>query len=172
VRNNANNADFTATINSSDILAYTGKFQALGLITTTAPLIQNEIAAPSGTASSTVYWADSTALWPEFNPHNTGTFKFAPFAQVNTQAGASYTVLAADLGKVLNFTNGGAVAVTVPQATGVFANNASFVVDANGGGTVTLTPTTSTINGGATLAVAAGKSATVYADGGGNYLDQ
>jgi hypothetical protein len=169
-RNHANNADITLAKLTSDVVALTGSFQATSLITTTGPEIQDEIAAPSGTASATVTWGDSTTHWPSFNPNNTGTFKFAPFAQVNTQSGASYAVVAADLGKVLNFTNGGAVAVSVPQSTGVFGSNASFVVNANGGGTVTLTPATSTINGGATLAVAAGKAAQVYADGGGNYL--
>src|SRR5438552_17939843 len=37
---------------------------------------------------------------------------------VNAQTGASYTVVAADRGKLVTFSNAGAVAVTLPVATG------------------------------------------------------
>jgi hypothetical protein len=169
-RNFANNADLTATLNASDILAWSAKFQAVGLITTTAPIIQTEIAAPSGTASAAVTWGDSTTHWPSFNPNNVGTFKFAPIAQINTQSGTTYTVLIADDGKLINLTNGGAIAVTLPQSTGVFGTNFCFCANAGGAGTVTITPTTSTINGNATLALSTGKSAMICTDGSGNYI--
>src|SRR6185437_12573381 len=72
---------------------------------------------------------------------------------VNAQTGTTYTVASADCGKQLTFTNAAAIAVTVPQATGSFAS-CQFDVTDLGAGTATIAPTTSTINGSASLAVA------------------
>lgn len=70
---------------------------------------------------------------------------------------STYTVLAGDAGKQLVFNNAGAVAVTLPQAgTGSFTTG--YWVDASvvGGGTVTITPTTSTINSATSLELTSG----------------
>jgi len=94
----------------------------------------------------------------------------------NAQTGTSYTVVSGDSGKVLTFSNGSAIAVTLPQATGGFsAFDAKF--GTIGAGTVTITPTTSTIDatrvGGtsaqSTLTIASGKSVRLVASGG-NYI--
>jgi hypothetical protein len=84
---------------------------------------------------------------------------------VNAQTGTTYTVLGSDLGKLVTLSNGSAIAVTLPQATGVFAAGFFFYASAIGAGTVTITPTTSTINGAATLVLATGASAFIVSDG-------
>lgn len=70
---------------------------------------------------------------------------------LNAQTGTTYTILATDFGKVLTFDNGSAIAVTLPVATTAnFPDAGCFTLVTIGAGTVTVTPTTSTINGQAT----------------------
>jgi hypothetical protein len=87
-----------------------------------------------------------------------------PAGVVKTVAGSTYTVVEEDHGLLLNFTNAAGCAVTLPQSTGQFAAPFDFNFI---GGALTFTPTTSTINGQASLAVAGGGR--ILADGG-NYL--
>lgn len=68
----------------------------------------------------------------------------------NVQTGTSYTVQSTDNGKLIIYTNASNVSVTVPQATGSFTTGFSYYSCALGGGTITQTPTTSTIAGLAT----------------------
>lgn len=83
----------------------------------------------------------------------------------NPQAGTSYIVLAADRGKYLTFTNASPVAVTLAQSgTTGFASNFFFAARNLGAGAVTITPTTSTINGGASLVLLAGMQANIFSD--------
>lgn len=86
---------------------------------------------------------------------------------VNPQTGVSYTVVASDQAKLLTFTNAGAIAVTLPQATGSFGAGwwAEFVCLPGSVGSVTVTPTTSTIDGLTTLVLAPGNAARVVSDG-------
>src|SRR6185312_2923832 len=67
-------------------------------------------------------------------------------------------------GGQITFNNAASIAVTVPQATGSFAS-CQFDVTDLGAGTATLTPTTSTINGTASLAIAQNRQCTVNSDG-------
>jgi len=83
---------------------------------------------------------------------------------VNAQIGTSYTVVVADYGQLLTLSNSSAVAVTLPQATGSFATFNFFVIN-KGAGLVTITPTTSTINGAASLAIAQGFGVHIVSDG-------
>lgn len=89
---------------------------------------------------------------------------------VNAQTGTTYTVVPADMGKLITFTNAGAVAVTLPQAgtTGFEAAREFCVLDL-GAGSATVTPTTSTVNGAATKVYATGASGCIRSDGT-NYL--
>lgn len=84
---------------------------------------------------------------------------------VNAQTGTTYTVLATDHGKNVTHTNAAAIAVTLPQATGSFADGFWYYTKNLGAGTVTITPTTSTIAGGATFALTTGQWALVVSDG-------
>lgn len=83
---------------------------------------------------------------------------------VNAQVGTTYAIVVGDYGKLVTFNNANPVSVTLPQATGSFTTFNVFVKNL-GAGTVTITPTTSTINGGATLSLTSGNSAQIVSDG-------
>lgn len=79
---------------------------------------------------------------------------------IRTVSGTTDTVLAADCGNLVNYTNAGSVAVTLPQAgTTGFATRAFFQFCSQGAGTTTITPTTSTIGGAATKTLTGGTAA-------------
>lgn len=84
---------------------------------------------------------------------------------INAQTGTSYTILSSDACKLVTFSNGSAIAVTLPQATGSFAAGFAFDVQNKGAGSVTITPTTSTINGSATLVIATNQGCSIVSDG-------
>lgn len=93
-----------------------------------------------------------------------------PLELVNAQTGTTYTFLNSDSSKLVTAFNAAAQAYTLPQAgaassflTGWFADihNKST----NAAGVVTITPTTSTIDGAATLVLQAGGFARIVSDG-------
>lgn len=99
---------------------------------------------------------------------------------VNAQTGTTYTVLNTDCDpqarRLVTFNNSAGVAVTLPQAgvNGTFSNGCVMnFLNAGATGTVTITPTTSTINSQATLTLQPGGSAMITNDssgaGTGNY---
>lgn len=91
------------------------------------------------------------------------------YTGVNAQAGTSYTFQASDYGQLVTFNNSGAVAVTLPQAIGLFFPW-NVTVSNYGAGTVTITPQGgSTINGGSSLAIATNGSVNIVSNGT-NYL--
>ena len=89
---------------------------------------------------------------------------YQQFAAVNAQTGTSYTIKASDYGQLVTLTNSSPVAVTVPQPTGTLATF-NFYVQNLGAGTVTLTPTASSICGASTLALTTNQWAWVVSDG-------
>lgn len=84
---------------------------------------------------------------------------------VNAQTGTSYTIVAGDHAKLVTLSNASSVAVTLGQATGSFAAGWFCDVANKGAGVVTITPTTSTINGAATFVLSRGQSVRVVSDG-------
>ena len=85
---------------------------------------------------------------------------------VNAQTGTTYTVLEEDAGKLVTLSNASAIAVTLPQAgTTGFEDGSWFPVSTIGAGTVTITPTTSTIDGAATLVLPQSRWAIFWSDG-------
>lgn len=94
---------------------------------------------------------------------------------VNPQTGTMYTFVNTDCSKLVTFSNASAVAVTLPQASsasgggaqaGTFMPPCTIAVMNNGAGTVTITPTTSTINKGASsLALTTGQGDIIVSDG-------
>lgn len=84
-------------------------------------------------------------------------------------SGATYAIGDGDVGKLIVFTHAGTVAVSMAAAgssTNTYFSASSKVTLLNlAGGSVTVTPTTSTINGASTLVLDVGQSATVYSDG-------
>ena len=94
----------------------------------------------------------------------TGTISGAE--TVNSQTGTSYAILNADCGKLVTFANASPIAVTIAQAGtgGNFAAGWFADVQNTGAGTVTITPATSTINGGATLTLLTGQGVRIATD--------
>jgi hypothetical protein len=93
---------------------------------------------------------------------------------VNAQTGTSYTFVNTDCGKLVTFTNASAIAVTLPQAStpagggggsGFFYPGCTIMAISAGAGTATITPTTSTIAGASTLALATTVGAIIVSDG-------
>lgn len=95
------------------------------------------------------------------------TQKTESVGTVNTQTGTSYTFVFSDRGKLVTFSNGSAVAVTLPQATaaGSFRSGWTTFAYNLGAGTVTITPTTSTINGAASIALTTGDGVFIFSNG-------
>jgi hypothetical protein len=83
----------------------------------------------------------------------------------NAQTGTSYTYLSGDRGKLVTHSNASAIAGALPQATGAFGSGWFAWVQNRGAGTLTITPTTSTIDGSATLALTTGQGALIVSDG-------
>jgi hypothetical protein len=88
---------------------------------------------------------------------------YQQYAGVNPQVGTSYALQTTDYGQLVTFTNASSVAVTLPRATGSFATWNAYVSNL-GTGTVTVTPTTSTINGSSSLTLATGQTAWIVSD--------
>lgn len=92
---------------------------------------------------------------------------------VRAVTGTTDTVLSTDDKKMVTYSNASSIAVTLPQAgsgaPAVFVSGFYFTVENLGAGTVTITPTTSTINGGATLVLLTGQSTVIFSNGT-NYL--
>jgi hypothetical protein len=87
-------------------------------------------------------------------------------ATINAQTGTSYTFLSTDAAKLVTFNNASAVAVTLPQTTtSGFGSGFSLDVQDLGAGTVTITPTTSTINGSSTLTITHNNGCSITSDG-------
>ena len=88
---------------------------------------------------------------------------------VNAQTDTTYTVATTDARSLVTLSNALAIAVTLPQATSGdvsdFGPKWWTVLDCIGAGTVTITPTTSTINGAPDLVLTTGQWAFIFADG-------
>lgn len=84
---------------------------------------------------------------------------------VNAQTGTTYTIVTGDRGKLVTLSNASAVAVTLPQAGGTFPAGWYFIARNLGAGAVTVTPTTSTIAGAASITIDTGEWALVTSDG-------
>lgn len=84
----------------------------------------------------------------------------------NPQLGTSYTILAGDRAKLVTFDNVAGVAVTLPQPNSTsFPSGWAAWLANNGVGDVTLTPTSSTLNGGDAIVLAPGQSIYLVSDG-------
>lgn len=83
----------------------------------------------------------------------------------NAQVGTTYTYLSTDNSKYVTHSNGSAIAGTLPQATGSFGSGFYMWIKNLGVGTLTITPTTSTIGGGTALVLRTGEWAFIDSDG-------
>lgn len=88
------------------------------------------------------------------------------FRDVRDTTGTSETIVNADGGGLVSFSNAGAIAVAIANITGLNFKEGWFVHLKNkGAGNVTITPTTATIEGAATFVLKSGQNCTVYSDG-------
>ena len=87
--------------------------------------------------------------------------------QVNAQSGTTYTLLDADQEKLVTFNNIAPVAVSLAQAgaSSQFVNGWHVTLINKGAGTVTITPTTSTINGNTSTTLTTGYTLDIWSDG-------
>lgn len=83
----------------------------------------------------------------------------------NPQSGTSYTYVTGDRAKHVVHANAAAIAGTLPQAGASFPAGWYTYIENNGVGVLTVTPTTSTINGGTALVLRQGEWALVDSDG-------
>jgi len=84
---------------------------------------------------------------------------------INSQIGTTYTFVAGDGGKFVTFNNASAVGAQVPQATGSFGAGWYVHVRNLGAGAATITPTTSTIDGSASVVLQTGQGLLIVSDG-------
>src|SRR6516164_2429 len=129
-------------------------------------IIKSAAACGSGAAGTVTSVAAGCGTTASPSPITTTGTIFA--AEVpNLRAGTTYTIANADCGTLNNFSNAAAIAVTLPQAGsgGNFTNGWYNDVCSIGAGTATITPTTSTIGGVATLVLTTNKCARIVSDG-------
>lgn len=98
---------------------------------------------------------------------STHAWIIASASTIRSVTGTSDTLLDGDRGKLVDVANAGSVALTLPQAGtgGVFSAGWYATVRNSGAGTVTITPTTSLIDGASSLALRTGQALTIRSDG-------
>lgn len=90
-----------------------------------------------------------------------------------TVAGASDTIVVADRASWVIYSSASSTAVTLPQAGSAgFTSNFVVGVKATGAGDVTVTPTTSTVDGNATIVVKQGQNCTITSFDNANYVSR
>lgn len=109
-----------------------------------------------------------TATAPGSAITTSGTLSSAEL--INAQTGTTYAILDGDRAKLITGTNAAAQAYSIAQAGASSAFQAGWYVDiqnnsTNVAGKITVTPTTSTINGAATLKIQPGQFARIVSDG-------
>lgn len=102
-----------------------------------------------------------------FGPPITSTGTIAAVESTNPQTGTTYTIANGDCGFLTTFNNAAAIAVSLAQAGagGLFPVGWFNDVCDLGAGTATITPTTSTIGGAATLVLPTGRCSRIVSDG-------
>ena len=138
-------------------------FQTANPAVTTTPNALKTFVTATGVVTSVAAGCGTTASPSPIT--TTGTIFAAEVP--NLRAGTTYTIANADCGTLNNFSNAAAIAVTLPQAGsgGNFTNGWYNDVCSIGAGTATITPTTSTIGGVATLVLTTNKCARIVSDG-------
>lgn len=94
---------------------------------------------------------------------DTGTIRGT--SKPNIQTGTSYTILSTDRGRLITHSNASATADTLPQAGASFPNGWFVDIQNRGAGAVTVTPTTSTVDGGASIVINQNEGVRIVSDG-------
>jgi len=85
-------------------------------------------------------------------------------APINAQVGTTYAIVAGDKGKIITATNASASAYSIAAASSLGSSFYTSLIN-EGAGLVTLTPTTSTIDGASSLTIKQGQSIDLVNDG-------
>lgn len=134
---------------------------------------------PSGSATFSIGSNYGIAAFQCDGPNTTWRLFWTSYqgSAVRYATATTLTLGAADNGNVISQANAAAVAATIAQAgTAGFPEGAyTTLVQNTGAGAITLTPTTSTINGASSIVIPAGSAAAptgllLFADNSGNYV--
>ncbi len=136
--------------------------EALRVTTANISKLQTTAAAATtptpASSSSTVFTSGVTS----FNTQTGAVIYFPPLGTVSNQSGlTTYTIAGTDAGALIVLDDASAIAVTLSTMSPPWF---CFVFN-SGVGTATLTPSTGTVNGNATLTLATGQGAIVFFDG-------
>ena len=153
----------------------TGKANSSTTITTTAPLSGGGDLSANRTLTTSMATnrligrgTAATGVMEEITP-GAGIALSATTLNVthvaNAQVGVMYTYVTGDREKYVTHSNALAIAGTLPQAGASFPDGWTAYVHNLGAGALTITPTTSTINGNLTLVLTTGQSAMIVSDG-------
>lgn len=118
----------------------------------------NQLVSAAVTAESTSRVAADAGLQSQID----NIVKSLP---VQVETGTSYAVTEADRGDLISFSNASPVAVALPQAGGGIVNGWYVWLTNRGAGTVTVTPSVSTINGNAAQAIVTNETLLLVSDG-------
>ncbi len=130
---------------------------------------------PAGTYKIVVYSAGGIATgtlqWTRDYYDVVSAASFSASQTTNTQTGTTYTIQSSDLSKKIIHSNINPVATSLPVASATFYDGWFTTYNNQGAGLVTITPTTSTINGLSTLELTRGQSALITSDGSNYFAD-
>lgn len=131
-------------VDSDDGKLYFGKRDGSAWLEVFLSSLSGPVSVPNGgTGAATltgILMGNGTSA---FTAATAGTDYVSPIASVNAQTGTTYTVVAADNGKIITFNNAGAITVTVPSGLGAGFNCLLIQI---GAGQVSLTASGTTIN--------------------------
>jgi len=142
----------------------------------TSPVKSGNVASRPGTCTvGQIYFATDAAAGQNLavcTSTNIWT-TIAGASGINAQTGASYTLQDSDCSKLVTLSNAAAVAVSLPQAGASSWFKAGWTADVEnrGGGTATITPVGSTIDGAASLQLTQNQGVRIFSDGS-NYYTQ
>lgn len=105
-----------------------------GVVFSVSPALTGTPTAPTASAGTSTTQIATTA----FVAGN-----FTPLSTVNTQTGTSYTLEPSDLGKVVSFTNGSAISLTIPTGLG---RSFYCTIQQHGAGQITVSASGTTLN--------------------------
>src|SRR3990167_5473401 len=153
------------SVDNIDTITHTVKFQ-INFNGTVRQQIERELAV-----GQSLHFDAKGGEWYIFPPQATSGGVDTAF--VNNQTGTSYTVVDSDRDKLVTFSNDSSVTVVQPQAgaSSQFASGWYCSFQNRGVGTVTINPTTSTIDGAATLTLLTGQGCWLHSDGS-NYFTE
>lgn len=129
----------------------------------------NPVFLAAGTYKIAVYSSGGISSgvlqWTRDNYDVVSVAAYTASNSTNAQTGTTYTIQTTDRSKKIVHSNINSVAVTLPQAGTNFPDGWYCTYTNEGAGQVTITPTTSTIRGRASIVLTRGQSALINSDG-------